>query len=369
MRWKSTISVLASLGLFGALQGVTGLAASGQTLTIGVDHIDAANQNFAAGRVFGYNDFFSRAVTVHSGDTLDFKTAFGFHILSMTTDVAAARQALPLAVLDTDDPNAVGSGAPKIQLGPAFFASSGPPACGAPGSPPCDFTGATLPPAGVNGGNDWFVHVNAAPGTYHYFCFLHPGMEGTLRVVDSPQPTTTQAVIDEMAQGQFASDRSQALDAEAAASVPTFSGGAPGTRTYQVNVGLTVAKNHVTLFEMLPSSLALAPGDSVRYAWGTVEAHSVTFPGTLDLPPFRPDFEAPDPADSGFEFIVDPGNAPNGTILSNSAAAVDSGLLVGSAYGLQPSAQSWSVGTASAGAYTYHCILHDWMQGTLNVSN
>jgi plastocyanin len=369
MRWKSAFSVLASLALFGALQGVTGLAAGGQTLTIGVDHVDAANQDFAAGRVFGYNDFFSRAVTVHSGDTLDFKTAFGLHILSMTTDVAAARQALPLALLDTDDPNAVGSGAPKIQLGPAFFATTGPPPCGAPGSSPCNFTGATLPPAAVNGGNDWFVHVNAASGTYHYFCYLHPGMEGTLRVVATPQPTTTQAVIDAMAQGQFASDQSQALDAEAAASVPVFSGGAPGTRTYQVNVGLTVAQNHVTLFEMLPSNLALAPGDSVRYAWGAVEAHSVTFPATTDLPPFGPDFEPPAAADSGFELILDPGNAPNGTILGNPAATVDSGLLVGSAYGLQPSTQSWSVGTAGAGTYTYHCILHDWMQGTLNVSS
>lgn len=367
MRWKSAVSVLASLGMFAALQGATGLAAGGQTLTIGVDHVDPANQNFAAGRVFGYNDFFSRAVTLHSGDTLDFKTAFGFHILSMTTDVAAARQALPLAVLDTDDPNAVGSGAPKIQLGPAFFASNGPPACGAPGSPPCDFTGATLPPAGVNGGNDWFVQVNASPGTYHFFCFLHPGMQGTVRVVDTSQPTTTQAVIEAMSQGQFASEQSQALDAEAAASVPTYTGGAPGTRTYQVNVGLTVAKNHVTLFEMLPSNLALAPGDSVRYAWGAVEAHSVTFPATNDLPPFRPDLEAPDPA--GFELILDPGNAPSGTNLSKPGAAVDSGLLVGSAYGLQPSAQSWSVGAAAPGAYTYHCILHDWMQGTLNVSS
>ena len=316
--------------------------------------------------MFGYNDFFSRAVTVHSGDTLDFKTAFGFHILSATTDVAAARAALPLALLDTDDPNAVGSGAPKIQLGPAFFASNGPPVCGTVS--PCDFTGATLPPAGVNGGNDWFIQVNAQPGTYHYFCYLHPGMEGRLRVVDTSQPTTTQAAIDAVSNGEFISDRAQALDAEVAASVQTYTGSAPGTRTYQVNVGLTVAKNHVTLFEMLPSSLALAPGDSVQYEWGTVEAHSVTFPASLELPPFIPDLEAPDPADTGFELVLDPGNVPSGTVLS-SPAPIDSGMLVGSAYGLEPSVQTWSIGTSATGSYTYHCILHDWMQGTLNVSS
>jgi plastocyanin len=357
---------LASIGLFGILQGgAIGLASGGATLTIGVDHLDLANQNFAAGRVFGYNDFFSRAVTVHAGDTLDFQTAFGLHILSMTTDVAAARASTPLALLDTDDPNAVGSGAPKIQLGPAFLAGSGPPVCGASASTACNFTGATLPPAGVTGGTGWFVHVNAVPGTYHYFCFIHPGMEGTLRVVDTSEPTTTQAIIDAKSSGQFASDKSQALDAEAAASVPIYTGGAPGTRTYQVNVGPTAAKNHVALFEMLPARLDLAPGDAVRYVWGVVEAHSVTFPASLDLPPFGPEVEATE----GFELVLDPGNARSGTVLSSSSTAVDSGLLLGSAYGLQPSAQAWSIGTSTPGAYTYHCILHDWMQGTLTVSS
>jgi plastocyanin len=371
MRWKPAVSLLASIGLFGIFQGgAVGLASAGTTLVIGVDHVDQANQNFAAGRVFGYNDFFSRAVTVHAGDTLDFKTAFGFHILSVTTDVAAARAAIPLALPDTDDPNAVGSGAPKIMAGPAFFAANGPPACGTSVLTPCGFNGGTLPPAGVIGGNDWFVNVKASPGTYQYFCFLHPGMQGTLSVVDSAQPTTGQAVIDAQSAGEFASDQSQALDVEAAASIPTYTGGAPGTRTYQVNVGITAAKNHVALLEMLPSKLDLSPGDSVRYVWGAVEGHSVTFPASFDVPPFGPDFEPPDPADTGFEIVADPGNAPSGTALSSPVTPVDSGILLGSAYGLRPSVQTWSVGTAAttaSGAYTYHCVLHDWMRGRLNV--
>ena len=58
-------------------------------------------------------------------------------------------------------------------------------------------------------------------------------------------------------------------------------------------------------------------------------------------------------------------------MLTSPTAEVDSGVLAGTAYRLAPSVQRWSVatkpGTTAHGAYTFHCTIHDWMAGTLNV--
>jgi hypothetical protein len=51
------------------------------------------------------------------------------------------------------------------------------------------------------------------------------------------------------------------------------------------------------------------------------------------------------------------------------AALVDSGVLAGTGYGL-PGPQSWAIttnGNTKAGAYVFQCMVHDWMQGTLNI--
>lgn len=71
------------------------------------------------------------------------------------------------------------------------------------------------------------------------------------------------------------------------------------------------------------------------------------------------------------ESIGDPGNARPGTVLTGPTAVVDSGVLAGTGYDLVASVQRWSVATrpstTTPGAYTFHCTIHDWMSGTLNV--
>ena len=343
-------------------------ATTGQTLVIGVDHVDAANQQPAQGRVFSYTDFFSRDVTVHTGDTLHFHGAATFHVIALASDEAAARVNFPILLGDTDDAVAPGSGTSKLMFGPAFFAAVSS-TCGQTPASPCTFSGSNIPVTNLPRGVDWFVNVAAAPGTYSYFCYIHPGMHGTLNVVGADDPTTTQSVIDAKSFGQFVSDRAQALDAEAAANVVSFTGGAPGTRTYQVNVGLSAAGNHVAILEMLPNSLNLARGDSIQYMWSDPhEAHSVTFPESADIPDFAPEIEPSEVPP--VEIVADPGNSVSGTLLTSPATLVDSGLLIGTDYGVA-SSQSWSAATGSgtaAGAYSYHCVLHDFMVGTLQVA-
>ncbi|MFI5266609.1 MAG: hypothetical protein ACHQ7M_04445 [Chloroflexota bacterium] len=392
-------------------------------LTIGVDYPDPTNQQPDQHRVFEYTDFFPRDVTVHRGDVLDFRSApASFHVIGLAPSDAVGRSVYPVGFPDQLDPTpAPGSGVKKLGLGPSNFSVTGgsvhgggtvannplgPPVCGvlALHQPLCSFSGGddveiAGPVTGLDGSGkpapaDWQIAFNAPPGKYAFLCWIHPHMTGTVTVVPDNQPATSQATADAQAQAQFAAAQAQALQAEQAANKPAFSGGAPGTRTYQVSVGVS-GGDHVRIDEMLPTqALSLTPGDKVQYQWlDTDNVHTVTFPAgnMAGLPePFGfncgtsyqspPSPEGPPPA-TPFQpclypgaqhpdFIADPGNAPPGTALTDPGASVDSGVLFGTGYGVTPSSQSWSIvvnGSTKAGSYVYRCTVHDWMQGTLKI--
>ena len=86
-----------------------------------------------------------------------------------------------------------------------------------------------------------------------------------------------------------------------------------------------------------------------------------------------PDCSAADPApvcgEPGApfpEFVADPGTARPGHLI-DPAATVDSGVLIGTGYGVTPSTRDWSVVADSVGSYHFQCQIHDWMLGTVNV--
>jgi plastocyanin len=378
---------------------------SSQTLTIGVDHFDPANQtppDPATGqpplgaREFSYTDFFTRSVAIHSGDTLHFRVDGAFHVLAMARSESAARTGFPL--FTPDEEAATGTGGPRILLGPAFAAAAPnapPPSCGTEAAPctyhggnPSTTPGAEVVEAAVGRGQDWFVTVDAPSGTYTYFCYIHPGMRGKVKVVQPEHPTTTQSHINTESQAQFLRDRSDALKAEAQASKVRFTGGEPGERTYIVHGGVNSPGNHVSIIEMLPNHLNLVQGDRVRFVMQNNEPHSFTFPTSNDsFGPFQPDCSPPDtvlapppgpgaPPECGDpgqrpEFITDPGDSPSGTALTNPAALIDSGLLLGAGY-RGPGPTTWTLttnaNTTATSGYNYHCVLHDFMAGTLDVA-
>jgi len=391
-------------------------------LTVGVDHVDAANQDPANGRLFEYTDFFSREITVQQGAVVNFQTAPGaFHIVALARSEKVARKAYPVALTDGDDPNTK-LGVPKIALGPSnfpivhgntsgdlsgvdFSKPNAPPDCGVPalGQADCIFSGGNdIEVAGPNlnfdaNGNplpaDWRVKITAAPGEYEFFCYVHPGMRGELNVVDSDDPASTQAQVDAVSARQFAADQSAALKAEKATNEVAFTGGKPGHRTYTVHVGIAAANNHVAIDEMFPNPVTVKPpvlraGDRVRYLWRDPHnVHSVFFPAmpgigfTNDVSPFGFDCTtgySPPPANGppcsegseGPEFIADPGNAANNAALVTPTTTLDSGVLIGKDYGVRPSVQQWSVKvtkSTAAGRYLFHCTVHDFMVGLITV--
>src|SRR3989442_241382 len=230
-------------------------------LSVGVDALDFGTQNLPAGRVFEYTDFFTgqtggtaadRAINVHQGDVVAFTAApFSFHIVGLAADEAAARAAYPVALAGLDGSVSKATGLPKIVLGPSnfpitggsttgggnidFSRPNGPPDCGIYelGQSVCTFAGGNdVEVAGPNTGVDWptlltthkfvpafsswNIQVNAAVGTYHFFCFIHPGMRGTVNVVGPGSPRTTITPADVAT--QLADDKVGALSAEAAVS-------------------------------------------------------------------------------------------------------------------------------------------------------
>ena len=381
---------------------VTAAAASPQTFVIGVDHADPANQQLDANgvpttppgvqpKVFEYTDFFTRSIKVHQGDTIDFRFAIPDHLIQVASSEAAARQQLPLFTPDETtavEGNALGSGGPKIVLGPAIFLNfGGSPSCGQTAANHCVFNGdAPSDPGFAAGSPDWFVQIDAAPGTYTYFCHFHPGMRGTLNVVPNPAAVQSQDQIDRLSAAQFVREQRAAValyneanqvDAQQANSGPTV---------YSVHVGVTSKDRHIAIHDMLPSKLTLKPGDIVHYQWQTNVIHTVEFapvsPFGVDcetsyapltsneLPPCpsgAPEFSEPGPL-FPVEVIGDPGSQVSGSLLT---ATSDSGLLVGASYAPYyggMGSDNWSVKAGSMGAHPYFCAIHDWMTGTITVS-
>lgn len=393
MRWKRSICVLGStaLAVGGLLIPASAMASS--TTVIGVGHADFQNQNPFQNRVFEYTDFFSRDVTVHAGNLVDFQTAPAeFHSIALAPVVIP----LPVFVADTDDAPAKGTGVAKVAAGPGLGMAFAGPTCGAFGAPACVFNGTAPVNAGAIAGFgrtgpaavDWNVQIDSGTplGTYHYFCYIHPGMQGVLHVVDSSVPGTTQSQIDADSSALFAADRAAGLALEAADNSAGPSSGLPGSRTWTVHVGDTTADNHVAILEMMPQSLtSLVSGDTVKYVWGALEPHTVGFGPDANLPqPFGWDCGtsfvgfstqggpgAPPPCaeiEQGRpEIVADPGTRGPGQGL-NRQQLTDSGVLVGSAYGVTPGTEWWSVAAAQPGTYAYHCTLHDFMVGSLTVT-
>ncbi len=415
------VGAVLMLGLVVALPASAD-SGGGQTLRIGVGHSDPDNQQFSTttgnpingGRVWSYTDFFTREVTIHTGDSLDFQTPPDeFHLIAVAKDGPTLRASMPFFLPDNDDPPAPGSGAPKILLGPGIQAFGAFPTCGLEliGQPSCNFDGNAsiiagavggahlkkllqvinqgkkVTPAAFNGTVDWNVTVNAAPGDYNYLCLIHPKMNGTIHVAGANQATTTQGTINAQSLTQFAEDKAEGQVKYAADNTPTSSV-VSGQTVWAGHAGDNTADGHVSFFEMMPRNLNVGIGDAVKWTWGPdSELHTVSFPtDSPNLPPpfgldcFGGDdhFLPPPPGGTmpycgdlpalpeNFEFVADPGTARPGD-LSDPASVVDSGVLVGADYLLHQPVQDWSATASGRGTYAYQCTIHDWMRATVTV--
>jgi hypothetical protein len=204
---------------------------------------------------------------------------------------------------------------------------------------------------------------------------------------------TTQAQIDAASARQLAEDQQQARAVETLLNEHPVTVGAPGHRTYFITNGAGTPNNRVSIDEMLPNKpINAVPGDKVTFVWAEPKSfHTVGFapspwalpapfgfdcgagayqpvPNVFNVPPPTPCLE---PGATIPEFIGDPGNAPSGTELISPDRVVNSGLLIGPAYGVSPIALTWTVritDRTAKGAYTFFDAVRPWASGVITVN-
>jgi plastocyanin len=342
-----------------------------------------------AGRLWAFNDFFPRTVTVQTGADLQF-TNEGFHSFTVLPAGSNARQdwrTNGVAVDDTDDNTLNVNGTTRSEFNiPALL-----PTCGPTPLPGCDFDGSSVvnvSPLGPPGPVD--VHVSAAPGAYFFVCRIHAGMSGKLNVVPADAHVPSPADVQKQIAKQVQKDLKGAWAADKKANDDAVTQNKDGSRTLHVTAGTSSNDGKVALLEFFPQNLDAKPGDKVVFTpRSRNEPHTVTFPGdqgtemvnlcedgSTDTPftgscPDHPG-QGPDEIEfdggNGVWQVTTPG--PNGV-----GTLSDSGIIGPPKFTKMIGASktdilnTWTISLAGAatGKYTYVCQIHDGMAGSITV--
>jgi plastocyanin len=199
----------------------------------------------------------------------------------------------------------------------------------------------------------------AKAGNYTIYCDLHAGMKATVKVVKKGAKVPT------------AKQDAAAVSKQADAAIATAKKLADQTQPANtVSIGLA-GKGGVEQLAMAPANLTVAPGTTVKFAMskGSREPHTATFgPGDITqadsyIGAIAKSFESPNidaraiyPSDTAL-VSLSPTLHGNGFWNSGVLDAAASTPLPGDA----------SVKFDTPGTYTYYCVIHPFMQGTVTV--
>jgi plastocyanin len=307
------------------------------------------------------NDFFPHAVSIHVGDKVTFAPV-GFHTLNIP---AKGKGPFPLFM-----PNGKVAGA-NDAAGSAFW-FNGQDALGF--SPPMvklaygksfTYTGAT----GVESG----LPLAAKPkpitvtfkkaGTFTYFCDVHPGMTGQVKVLPKSKPVPSAKADAKTVKAQVARDLKLAKSLAKAT---------PAANT--VDVG-NAGKYGVEYYGFLPGTLDVKAGTTVKFTMTSrsFEAHTATTgPGNPMTEPssylgkLAGSMESPQP-DPAVLYPSDPfGTVGTLSPTSHGNGFWNSGAIDASS--ATPIPLSNSVTFTTAGTYQFYCLIHPFMHGTVKVS-
>jgi plastocyanin len=375
---------------------------------IGVDAKNPATKNFE------YTDFFpngfpaSTGITsslpppklkIRDGDVLHFlwnpdASLDSAHTVTFPREgetVAAAQTKYEPLIPDADD------GAGKFMGNPLTFNPSSTD-CGAADNP-CEYDGSHNVNSGFltnhNGTanpSEFSVKVfldlgSESRATVKFFCALHRGMVGQVRVVGSEfdTSTTTEAQMAADSTAQYTTETAAGIAAETAANQTGVTTSSDGSKTVTMTAG--TAAPHVEVMEMLPNNVAIKPGDKVTWVDKGFDIHTVTFPrgsGSNSVDPFQPpvcegsgttDTPAPNPggpppfgcsSPQAVEAPIDLG--PKGpTAIASTTTVASSGIIL-SAAAQSPLPDRYTFSFPNAGTFAYMCRVHDNMTGTISVS-
>lgn len=198
-------------------------------------------------------------------------------------------------------------------------------------------------------------------GSFTYFCIIHPGMTGTVKVVDDASSAEPQSAINTRALSEenkwFAEGRAAKKTLTEAPLKKTAN--ADGTTTWNIEMGVNTP--HTTVLAFQPPSAEIKAGDKVVFVNNSQDPHTATFKGPKPLPTNPESPEA---------MAASPGKSPQ---TLNATDLFNSGWLPPNAppgQGPPEAVRSFTFVVPKAGSYDYICLLHapSGMGGTIKAT-
>ena len=286
-------------------------------------------------------DFAPHSLKIYRGDTVTWIMA-GFHNVSFNTTV------LPLVIAPMVDGN------PTPQLNPDVVFPQVP-----------DngvYTGGIANsglPVIPNASPTFTLTFDVAPGTYTYYCDVHPGMTGEVVVVpdDEQIPSPGEAAAQgSMEMGKNINDGMAAYDQAMADAQDQMMAGADGGH---VAMGPMTGKASIDAF--FPYSVTIHAGQSVTWTMSgkAMDMHTVT---SLPLPSDDQEFIPQAPQGNNPPVIL------LGSVMSPSTPS-GSTVKAGDSFnsGLMKPGEDYTLTFADPGVYPYGCFLHPGMLGVVVV--
>jgi plastocyanin len=347
---RKVLAIAAAAMAFAALVPAVAGAATRNAFAGGDGVVDNAPEQFSP------NAFLRRTLTVHVGDTVRWRFR-GFHTVTFPV-----RGDDPPAFVQPGDAQV--SGVTDAAGQPLWFNGQVPtlapnPVAAAPtrGS---SYTGRSLRNSGLPTGNPprpYRLRFTRT-GSFDYYCVVHPGMEGTVRVVSSRRRVPSEA------QNRRAADRELAALARSARRVARED--APAAAT--VEAGRAPRGARYTINAFFPSTLSVRVGQPVTFTMAgqnQTELHTVTFGPQAYRDTIE--FIGPNGVNPLAAYPSDPPPAfPPLSPASHGNGFLNTGALDNDARSPQPNRAA--VTFAAPGSYPYECIIHEGMNGTITVT-
>ncbi len=307
---------------------------------------------------------YPKVPVVHVGDTIDFSIV-GFHTIAVQpTGSTVLPLVVPTGGTYPSTPDAAGNpfwwaGQPELSLNGAVFAPTG-----------TDFDGTAL----VHSGGPAPLSVKfTAPGMFVLACEIHPFMRGTVKVVDPGVKIRRFAKQEKKGMHQLRKDakRAKHLDKKLAKNRKHHGGRSHGHGhknkvAKNVTVRTGAGTKRFSLLRFYPMDATVKAGGTVTWKWtGFNEVHTVTILKQPDLDALAASLFA-GPA-------IDPvGGLPTeapGAPVVHTDTVHGNGLL---GAGIIPDPAGAAPNTFMAqfttpGVFTYRCLIHDGMTGTITV--
>ncbi|HEX9776352.1 MAG TPA: plastocyanin/azurin family copper-binding protein [Actinomycetota bacterium] len=376
MRRTATTFALAALVGAACTSTGTGTTPSGPVTVV----MDTGGKTAFASFALAY---FPRDVKVHAGDSVLFENAYTGEPHSVTLGTLVQGLLDASDTLDENDPAPPedaklppllpsGPGdAPQAAANPCYLAEGEPPTeepCepGQATQVPFDGTQAYYNSGFLAAGQDFEVELadDIVPGAYRYFCLLHrQGMQGSITVVDDATEVPTADDVE--AEAEAAIDE---FESRLEPAVAEAEDAPPGV--VWAGFGSEDAPEGA-IAEFLPGTVEVAAGDTVTFNF--VGPHTVSFnppaeaTGALTQAPdgtWHANEAAFTPSPPG----PPPGEVAEATTVTAAFGGGDEYVSSGIAISFPPELFSYEVTFTEPGTYTYVCLIHPAMAGTVTVA-